>query len=128
MQLNDCHIFIQFNQRERMSVNFNCDDVIAIKMKKRIRFVDVIVIFSIIIKSFKSAIFTIVSDSTSRFFFSVNNIVASFANHKLFDVEIFASALYKSIEHFNHFSINRLRRRIVQYIRRIFNHRDLDDF
>ena len=102
-----------------MSVNFNCDDVIAINMKKRIRFVNVIVIFSIIIKSFESAIFTIVSDSTLRFFFSINDIVANFANHNFFDIEIFANALYKSIEYFNHFSINRLRRRIVQYTRRI---------
>ena len=123
MQLSDCHITIQFSQRERMSVNFNCDDVISIKMKKRIRFVDVTVIFSVIIKSFNSAIFTVVSVSTSRFFFSVNDIVASFAN----DVEILASALYKSIEHFNHSSINQLRRRIAQYIKRTFSHRDLND-
>ena len=92
------------------------------------RFADVTAIFSIIIKSFKFAIFTVVSSSTFRFFLSVNDIVASFANHKLFDVEIFASASYKSIEHFNHSSINRLRRRIAQYIRRTFSHRDFDDF
>ena len=98
MQLNDCHISIQFNQRKRISVSFNCDDVIAIKVKKRIRFADVIAIFSVIVKSFDSAIFTTVSISTFRFFFSVNDIVASFANN----VEIFASALYKSIEYFNH--------------------------
>ena len=127
MQLNDCHITIQFNQRRRMSMSFNCDDVIAIKLKKKIRFADVTAIFSVIIKSFKSAIFTVVSDSTFRFCFSVNDIVASFANHKFLDVEIFASVSYKSIEHFNHFSINRLRRRIAQYIRRTFNHRDFDD-
>ena len=100
MQLNDCHIFIQFSQRKRMSVSFNCDDVIAIKMKKRIRFANVTAIFSVITKSFESAIFTAVSDSTFRFFFSVNDNVASFAN---FDVEILASASYKLIEHFNHF-------------------------
>ena len=127
MQLSDCHISIQFNQRERMSMNFNCDDVIAIKMKKKIRFVDVTAIFSVIVKSFKSAIFTVVSDSTFRFFLSINDIVANFANHKLLDVEIFANALYKSIEHFNHFSINRLRQRIAQYIKRTSSHRDLDD-
>ena len=77
MQLSDCHISIRFSQRRRMLINFNCDvvtftqtsDVIAIKIKKRIRFVNVIVKFSVIIKSFDSAIFTAISISTFRFFF-----------------------------------------------------------
>ena len=119
MQLNDCHIFINFMQRNRMSMNFHCDvknddvnvfilknDVTSIKMtKKKIRFVDVTVIFSIIIKLFKSAIFRAVSNSTFRFSISINKIIESFANHNFLDAEKLANASYKSIDHFNKFSI-----------------------
>ena len=80
MQLNDCHILIQFSQKERMSINFHCsinysveylnqniDNVTSNKMTKQIRFA-ASSIFKFITKKFKSAIFKAISDrSTLRF-------------------------------------------------------------